>query len=229
MKCEYCNMENSFDREVCIRCNRPLYSDNSTIRSNSDQGENRKNSSVKKTIVGRGGRASQADQPVEYSQKQSYESIKGNTIKCPFCEYPNAPGMTICVRCKIPLVKDESQKDTSQNDSLPKINLPTGDPYNRTNKTKFSLKPLKGSKEKEIAQIEFTPDKNTITLNRANTDPENDNISRTTQAIINYENGKWIITDKSRLKNTFIWVKDPFELKNGDVVLLGDQKFEVNF
>ena len=72
---------------------------------------------------------------------------------------------------------------------------------------------------------------NTITaLNRENTDSLNQTITSHIQAIVKKEGDKWMITDHSVLHTTFVQASRPIELKNGDLILLGDQifRFEAN-
>ena len=63
-------------------------------------------------------------------------------------------------------------------------------------------------------------------LNRSNTDEENMTITSKEQAVLIYENKKWYIQDKSEQKTTFVYTSDKIELKPGDVIVLGNRRFE---
>jgi hypothetical protein len=39
--------------------------------------------------------------------------------------------------------------------------------------------------------------------------------------------GKWVIIDKSHLKTTFVLISQPHILTHGDILLMGDRKFQV--
>jgi len=70
---------------------------------------------------------------------------------------------------------------------------------------------------------------NVIKLNRSNTEPGNQTITSKVQAELTYENDKWYIQDKSTLKTTYIYTGEKTELKQGDIIVLGNRLFEFNF
>ncbi|MCX8148077.1 FHA domain-containing protein [Thermaurantimonas aggregans] len=84
--------------------------------------------------------------------------------------------------------------------------------------------PKEGEKE---ATLEFEGEK--IILTRDNTDPGNMTITSREQAALEYKDGKWMLSDRSALQTTYIRVNQPTELKNGDVILLGNRAFRVEF
>lgn len=65
-------------------------------------------------------------------------------------------------------------------------------------------------------------------LNRANLDPENHTITSKVQAILNFEDGNWYIKDESVLKTTYIYCADSIDLKDGDMILMGNRTFIFN-
>ncbi len=65
-----------------------------------------------------------------------------------------------------------------------------------------------------------------VILNRQNTDPENSTITSRQQALLSFDNGKWYIEDKSAYKTTYIRVTKKTEIKEGDIIGLGDREFE---
>ena len=72
--------------------------------------------------------------------------------------------------------------------------------------------------------LEFSGE--SVVLNRSNTDEENMTITSKEQAVLIYENKKWYIQDKSEQKTTFVYTSDKIELKPGDVIVLGNRRFE---
>jgi len=64
-----------------------------------------------------------------------------------------------------------------------------------------------------------------VTLNRNNLDRENFTISGQEHAVIENVDGRWFINNKSSLKTTYIQVNSMMELKDGDIILLGDRMF----
>jgi hypothetical protein len=64
-----------------------------------------------------------------------------------------------------------------------------------------------------------------VILNRANTEETNQTITSKEQAILVCEGGKWYIQDRSEYKTTFIHTAERIELKQGDVIMLGNRRF----
>lgn len=64
-----------------------------------------------------------------------------------------------------------------------------------------------------------------VALKRSNLDKENYTISSQEHATIDNIDNKWYISNKSSLKTTYIQVNSLTEIKDGDVVLIGDRMF----
>ncbi|MBQ4408726.1 MAG: zinc ribbon domain-containing protein [Bacteroidales bacterium] len=91
--------------------------------------------------------------------------------------------------------------------------------------TEFTLTPIKRNNERhEFSPIVFDGDE--VELNRNNLEHNNMSITSQTQAVITCEDGRFYITDKSEFKTTFVQAKDKIEIKDGDVVLMGNRMFE---
>ena len=65
-----------------------------------------------------------------------------------------------------------------------------------------------------------------IILNRDNTDTENQTITSKQQAVLIHEGDNWYIEDRSARQSTMIHVRGRVKLKDGDIILLGNRKFE---
>lgn len=88
----------------------------------------------------------------------------------------------------------------------------------------FSLTPVKKINEPmQPEPLEFAGRE--AILNRANTDPDNLSITSRQQASISNVNGKWVITDMSDQKTTFVHPSPGHELKDGDMILMGNRLF----
>lgn len=93
------------------------------------------------------------------------------------------------------------------------------------NGTFCTLKPLSWGNE----GIEYNPlsySGEAITLNRANTDPNNQSITSKAQAKLTYENGAWFIEDQSVQQTTYIHAGRKTKLESGDIIILGNRRFE---
>ncbi len=89
----------------------------------------------------------------------------------------------------------------------------------------FTLRPLQRVNERtkpEIVELEGKE----VVLSRDNTEPNNSSITSKEQAVVKCENGKWTIKDLSEQHTTFVCPKLPVELKDGDIILLGNRLFE---
>lgn len=64
-----------------------------------------------------------------------------------------------------------------------------------------------------------------VILSRQNTEPNNFSITSKEQAALIYNDGRWYLEDRSQFRSTFLLVAERTELKDGDVILLGDRKF----
>lgn len=63
-----------------------------------------------------------------------------------------------------------------------------------------------------------------VELNRDNIDQTNTSITSKVQAELSYENGRWFLIDRSEQQTTFIQVSEKIEIKDGDMILMGDRK-----
>jgi hypothetical protein len=167
-------------------------------------------------------------------------------IKCRKCNYINLPGSSTCISCNASLT-DEAVIEEKPFDPPPGV-LPfkgtvgvfsqasnhqaTIDPYRvKENKACFLELVNRDGEENAIPDIEQTilefsnEDEAPIELNREKLDPDNFTITSKVQAELSYKNGKWYLQDKSTLNTTFIRVAERTELKEGDIILMGDRKF----
>lgn len=90
---------------------------------------------------------------------------------------------------------------------------------------KFSISPVARLNETNVPKaLDFEGTE--AILNRANTDPENLSITSRQQAAISRRGNKWVITDMSDQKTTFVRPsREGVELHDGDVILLGNRMF----
>lgn len=89
---------------------------------------------------------------------------------------------------------------------------------------KLSPLPIIPNEKHMPGDVEFKGDR--ITLNRANLDPDNMAISQSNQAELICKNGKWYIKDESAFKTTYIHARKETPLQNGDIILMGNRRFE---
>lgn len=170
---------------------------------------------------------------------------------CPKCSYPIARDMKICPNCgeNISGPKPEQALHNNAGGAKPTVKCSKcGAPMGTTSKfcpscgaparpgtinpwmspqngTFCTLKPLSWENE----GIEYNPlsySGETIILNRANTDPNNQSITSKEQAELTYNNGSWFIEDKSGQKTTYIHAGRKTKLESGDIIILGNRRFE---
>ena len=90
-----------------------------------------------------------------------------------------------------------------------------------------SLTFVTGDNEPSDATLRYTG--HLIQLNRSNTDPSNQTITSKTQAELSFEDGKWYLLDKSEFKSTYIYAGYKIELKQDDVIVLGNRPFRFGY
>lgn len=234
MRCNYCGMDNSDGAQNCANCGKPL-----------------KMESCKKTILEMDAMP-QASVDVDLTDQQNYgQQEVGN---CKKCNYPLQSGATVCPNCNTPVKNagtppkpngvhrptvlgtvDDTEEAASASqgvvlgnvDNKPK-NTPfkgTVNPYvQKILETEFTLKPIKKENEKhEPAELTFSGEE--VVLNRGNLEQNNMSITSRTQAIVTSEDGKFFIKDGSDFKTTFVQAKNKTEIKDGDIILMGDRMF----
>jgi len=73
--------------------------------------------------------------------------------------------------------------------------------------------------------LSFGTKEDTIDLNRDNLDAFNNTITGKVQAQLNFDGEKWHIRDGSEQKTTFLQLAEAHELKDGDILLIGNKRF----
>ena len=122
--------------------------------------------------------------------------------RCPVCDYPLRPNVWKCPNCKWDDEMWQNQETIANKchlEPVPQVGVDTPEKV-----------VLKGDKHE---------------LNRATLDPDNYTITSKVQAEITCRDGKWFIEDKSAQQTTFIHVSSATELKDGDVILMGNRQF----
>lgn len=87
------------------------------------------------------------------------------------------------------------------------------------------LRPLGKDGVQELESISLAATDNPLPVNRATIDPENNTITSKTQAIFEFKNGEWYITDQSEQQTTFVRPKNAVKIEKGDLILMGNRKF----
>ena len=222
MRCNNCGWLNKATNLKCEKCNYPLdgslnVNDLSNEGSLPPNPSNDLTNKLNKTISGRRSIMDPWDAP-----------NAGEVVRGDFPENldPSSPSEDPKVNIGPTLPNlDVAQSDSNDSDFQKRINQ-TFDPSQLAGTGK-TLKLDLIAKEGEEGNKELSFSGKQIELNRENVDPENYSITSHIQAEIVYENGKWYLVDKSELKTTFIQVNEPVELKEGDIILLGNRKLIV--
>ena len=106
-------------------------------------------------------------------------------------------------------------------------NVPRGtfNPYTQplVETPKFKLTSVPRHTETTGQTTEFEGE--SVALKRGNLDKENYTISSQEHATVENIDNRWFISNKSSLKTTYIQVNSMTEIKDGDVVLIGDRMF----
>lgn len=160
-------------------------------------------------------------------------------MKCNHCGWINNSTDKYCIKCgnPLPASSPETIRDTSSPASSPAETIrgasaappapqETIDPYRiQTPPPKeFFLQRL-DEKDTAPVTLSFTAPDEFVEFNRANLDAENRTITSKVQARVTFSDGKWHIIDCSEKKSTFIRVAEQHELKDGDILVIGNKRF----
>jgi len=222
MRCNNCGWDNSSGLAKCEKCNAPLKG--SMVEQNGHiSGANKSDNGITGTI--RGKQAEQKDyidqENVEKEGERNAGEQTGPLTNCEQCGYPLVPGAVTCPDCGTNIKPSEGDERKLEPNPAPGGTI---NPWQQAQKNKCYLKAIERDGEKAFQPTEFSGDE--IILNRANLENENFTITRKTQAIIKNINGKWFIEDGSAGQTTFIHISKRVEIKRGDIILMGNRKFQ---
>lgn len=236
MRCNNCGWENPAGNQKCEKCNAPLKG------SMVEDSEARKEkyfpvAEELRGTVPESGAFGQQEQQIDDKKPQS----------CPHCGYPVSPVMNACPNCGgelkgAPAAAPAGGQQTTKKCAkcgaplvpgakfCPSCGMPlrmgTVPSWEMPQQGTFcTLKPV-AWKGEEVTYQPISYSGNLISLNRANTDPNNNTITSKEQAVLIQEGGAWYIEDRSELHSTFVRVRRKTKLESGDVIVLGNRLFE---
>ena len=232
MRCPKCSWPNPISADTCSHCGSPLSS--ATICDDS----------IQSTVM---------ENTEEYYRHEKETVVPNVTVNdrniiCPKCGHPLEIGMKLCPKCSFDVSRYTNREDVSHNNcnnqrvGLKQTRIANDDenkrvpqkPYQGTvnpwmmlaaEEKAFSLKPIKRQNERrDLDTIEHDGD--SVVLTRDNTDPGNLTITSQEQAVVEFVDGNWQITDRSNQKTTFVCASNPIIIHDGDIILLGNRLFE---
>jgi hypothetical protein len=188
------------------------------------------------------------DAPFETTPtQQGQQQATSGTTHCIKCGYYLAANSKTCPSCKTAVeIADPAPAETGKTGDTPvapadniagepgnaapaehNVFKGTIDPYRQhVSVPACKLKRMQSPGEHEPAQP-IVIEEGEHHLNRESLDPRNNTISSDRQVLLFFKEGQWFVQDESKLQTTFIRVQSPVALKTGDILLLGDRKFEV--
>lgn len=239
MRCKNCGWENPDGQTKCEKCHGSL-GDATPAHKPTTPVSDRMKSTVAEGVIFNDSTPSVT--PPQTCPKCGYP-VSENSTSCPNCNYEFHTASTAkqSVKCKScgaeisPEAKFCPNCGASTSDNTPQprriqrsaMGTVMGGPVSGPMASnKFcTLRPIAWEGE-EVNYNPITYSGETIVLNRANTDANNNSITSREQAIITCENGEWYIENKSDLRTTFIRVNGKVKLTNGDIIVLGNREFE---
>ncbi len=225
-RCENCGFSNNDEAVRCIKCNYML-----SAQSGVDFGGEKspvksdESSQTQPTKVG-----IRVHTPAWDEQPAHTNATGGN---CPQCEYPARTGETVCVRCGTSL-HSSPLESAPVHTASPASTVPPAVPNADTSKTVRRVVPetKKGYRLVAISLEDETEQRSIplagahIVMNRDLLDSGNNSISRSGHASLSFRDGQWWLENLSSLKSTFIQVNQPQQIREGDVILIGDRLFK---
>lgn len=144
---------------------------------------------------------------------------------CPKCGKENPADAKFCISCGASF---SPEAPTPKPAGKTGAHAGTVNPWMQPSSGTFcTLKPISWEGENvEHQTLSFSG--STISLNRANTDPNNQSITSAVQAELTCEDGEWYIVDKSAMHTTYIMASRKMKLNKGDTIILGNRLFEFN-
>ena len=88
------------------------------------------------------------------------------------------------------------------------------------------LIPITREDEQSLTAMTISNEEATV-INRANIDIDNPTISNKGHALIEIKNGQILLTNQTKVETTFIQVRQPTALHDGDIILLGNRLIRV--
>ena len=136
-------------------------------------------------------------------------------VTCPNCKEKVSAKFSYCPMCGTN-IKDGLMINTID---LQGQRIPTG--------PQCSLTIIPEEDEQDVGLTNYYYFENKpIVLNRENTEMSNRTITSKEQAIIECEDGKWYMENRSEQQSTYLEMNRRIELQNGDIVMLGDRRFK---
>lgn len=231
-RCIECGFSNQSHHSICEKCGTPLtdspdISNNAPLKTNNDYNQ-------AKTVKGRDPNLPYWDDnstpvppPIVGNFQENIQDHSTNK-NCPKCSYPLINNASTCPNCGIDII---TKSNAIHNEPTPKVaenyinqqqvsnkkaTVKIGDIFNVATTPKCELQV-----EKTGVTLSFEGEM--VELSRGNLDPKNPTISQVSHAQLSFENGQWYLTDQSSNHATFVQVSEKIPLKNGTIILLGNQ------
>lgn len=216
MRCQFCGWENPETKSACEKCNQPLQQTVNPVEPNVAAAAGSNLSPERNT---------QVQQDSAFNPRATVRENGANkpaaSATCPKCGY-DLDGEDVCPCCGESVVAKPQQSGAV--DFKKTVRPDHNQRFAQEPKEVKGFSLTKLSRDEESLGNRFYEGED-IALNRDNTDPSNTSITSHVQAVVKNEDGKWMITDKSEFHSTYVQVSRPTELKDGDLILLGDQLF----
>jgi hypothetical protein len=246
MRCNNCGWNNADDAVSCVKCNNALVEE-PVQRSVSPQGRGTK------SMQPAGGAAAEGQPNLVACPHCSYPTSRV-VQDCPSCGGPmtsakawSGPGPSQQEKGQAEgggQAQGGAKDEQAQGGAQEKGQMDgarqgggklegTVDPYRpgqpggngQPTQPEFYLEKLGQSGEKTPVLRLKTDAEDQAPVSRSVLDENNFTITSKVQAVFAFKDNKWWLVDRSELKTTFIQAREPRELKDGDVILMGDRKF----
>lgn len=238
MRCKNCGWENPNGQTNCEKCHGSL-GDETPIHAPTTPISDRMKSTVAENVIF----SDSTPPPVPKTCPKCGYPISDGSMSCPNCNHElhvttTTKQATKCMSCGVEIDSSakfcpscgtpiNGEKSQSCRVQRPAMGTVMGGPVSGplANNKFCTLKPI-AWKGEEVNYNPITYSGETIVLNRANTDANNNSITSREQAILTCEEGEWYIENRSDLRTTFIRVNGRIKLTSGDIIVLGNREFE---
>lgn len=247
MRCRNCGWENSPNSSRCEKCSTPL--NGASHEEPSGYSPERRNyEPVSENLRGTVQEAGSDVRPAPDNAGAVSEGI----VQCRECGYPVGAGMNVCPNCGTALHQGAGRKRQEEPHASCRdcgrpvpagskfcphcgsavaaperpAKMGTVNAWDTPVQGNFcTLRPINWKGE-EAAHTPISYSGDTIILNRANTDPNNNTITSKEQAVLIHDGSNWYIEDRSEMHTTLLRVSKRMKLEDGDIIVLGNRLFE---
>lgn len=166
------------------------------------------------------GQEPMTNQPVSPKTNKDISELLARGNKCSKCGEQVPSNFRFCPQCGAPIERGTINPFDDSRQTRPEEKPDVAEQP----KPRFTLTLIiKNADPETVETREYEGD--TVILKRDNTDPDNRTITTKEQAVLNFEDGQWVIENRNEFGSTLVTANRKIALQAGDVIMLGNRRF----